>query len=163
MMDHRELEDFERRLDNLQKDIPQIMGGLAVGEGVYAVKQAREICKNDKPDIVNSGEYRRNFKSDNRAKRSGKSYFVRFFNNLDYAIHLEYGFRSHFVPGHWAGNTFVYNRDDPEGGMFVGPKGGHVKGHFTLRRAAKRTEDTQEARLKRKWDAILKRRLNGGK
>ena len=122
-------------LEALKDDVPEIMSQIAVGEGQYAVRQARLICKNDSPDIVNTGDYRRNWKSDKTARRSGKRFIVRFYNPLEYASHLEHGFRSHFVPGHWEGNTFVYNRDDPEGGMFVGPKGGYVRGHFTMRRA----------------------------
>jgi hypothetical protein len=142
--------------------LPDIMSEIAVGEGVFAVGEARKICKNDVPDIVNNGDYRRNWKSDKTAKRSGKRYIVRFYNPLDYAGHLEYGFRSHFVPGHWEGNTFVHNRDDPEGGMFVGPKGGYVRGRFVLRRAVKRTKDTQYARVNRKIDKAINRHMNNG-
>ena len=142
--------------------LPDIMSEIAVGEGVFAVGEARKICKNDVPDIVNNGDYRRNWKSDKTAKQSGKRYIVRFYNPLDYAGHLEYGFRSHFVPGHWEGNTFVHNRDDPEGGMFVGPKGGYVRGRFVLRRAVKRTKDTQYARVNRKIDKAINRHMNNG-
>lgn len=154
-----ELVQFTAQLQALKDDIPEIMDEIAVGEGVYAVKQARLICKEDSPDIVNTGDYRRNWKSDRRARRSGKKHIVQFYNPLDYAGHLEHGFRSHFVPGHWEGFTFVYNRDDPEGGMFVGPKGGYVRGHFTMKRAAKRTLDTQRARVARKIDRAIKNRI----
>ena len=77
-----------------------------------------------------------------------------------YAKHLEYGFRSHFVPGYWAGHTFVYQPGFP-GGMYVGPYNGFVNGHFTLRRAIRRTKQTQDARLNRKFNAILNQRING--
>lgn len=154
-----DLVNYIQQLQTLKGDIPEIMDEIAVGEGVYAVKQARLICKNDVPDIVNTGDYRRNWKSDRKAKRSGRRYIVRFYNPLDYAGHIEHGFRSHFVPGHWDGNTFVYNRDDPEGGMFVGPKGGYVRGRFTMKRAVKRTKDTQQARVNRKVDRAIKQRM----
>lgn len=155
----KDLALFTAQLQALKDDIPEIMDTIAVGEGVYAVKQARLICKNDSPDIVNTGDYRQNWKSDRRARRSGKKYIVRFYNPLDYAGHLEHGFRSHFVPGHWEGFTFLYNRDDPEGGMFVGPKGGYVRGHFTMKRAVKRTLDTQQARVTRKIDRAINNRM----
>lgn len=154
-----DLVNYIQQLQTLKNDVPEIMDEIAVGEGVYAVKQARLICKNDVPDIVNTGDYRRNWKSDRKAKRSGRRYIVRFYNPLDYAGHIEHGFRSHFVPGHWDGNTFVYNRDDPEGGMFVGPKGGYVRGRFTMKRAVKRTKDTQQARVNRKIDRAIKQRM----
>ncbi len=146
-------------LQALTDEVPEIMSKIAVGEGVYAVKQARLICTTDVPDIVNTGDYRRNWKSDKTARRSGKRYIVRFYNPLEHASHLEHGFRSHFVPGHWEGNTFVYNRNDPEGGMFVGPKGGYVRGHFTMKRAAKKTKDSQRARVSRKITREINKRM----
>jgi len=160
--DFRDLIKWRDNMANTAAEMDQIMDELVVGEGVYAVKQAKLICKNDVPDIVGSGDYRNNWHSGEKAVRNGRSYKVDVFNNLSYAKHLEYGFRSHFVPGHWEGNTFVYQRDDPEGGMYVGPYKGFVRGRFVLRRAIKRTEITQEARLKRKLDRILHERLNRG-
>ena len=156
-VDNSELLAFQNQIQALKDDIPEIMDSLAVGEGRYARDQARKICKEE--NIVNTGDYRRNFKSGTKAIRAGNSYKIDVFNNLDYAKPLEYGFRSHFVPGHWEGNTFVYNRDDPEGGMFVGPKGGYVRGHFTMKRAAKRTKDTQQARVSRKITREINKRM----
>lgn len=156
-VDNSELVAFQNQLQALENDIPEIMDQLVVGEGRYARDQARKICKEE--GIVNTGDYRRNFKTGTKAIRAGRSYKIDVFNNLDYAKPLEYGFRSHFVPGHWEGSSFVYQRNDPEGGMFVGPPGGFVRGHFTLLRAVKRTKTTQAARLNRKMDRIIKDRL----
>lgn len=156
-VDNSELVAFQNQLQTLENDIPEIMDQLAVGEGRYARDQARKICKEE--GIVNTGDYRRNFKSGTKAIRAGRAYKIDVFNNLDYAKPLEYGFRSHFVPGHWEGSSFVYQKNDPEGGMFVGPPGGFVRGHFTLLRAVKRTKTTQAARLNRKMDRIIKDRL----
>ena len=156
-VDNSELVAFQNQLQALENDIPEIMDQLVVGEGRYARDQARKICKEE--GIVNTGNYRRNFKSGTKAIRAGRAYKVDVFNNLDYAKPLEYGFRSHFVPGHWEGSSFVYQKNDPEGGMFVGPPGGFVRGHFTLLRAVKRTKTTQAARLNRKMDRIIKDRL----
>ena len=154
-----DLTRYIQQLETLKADIPAIMSKIAAGEGAYAVKQARLICKND--NVVNAGAYRRNWQSDKAAKRSGRRYIVRFYNPLDYASHLEYGFRSHFVPGHWEGYTFIYGRNDPKGGMYVGPKGGYVRGHFVLKRAVKRTKDTQKVRVERKIMQEIKKRLEG--
>lgn len=156
-VDNSELVAFQNQLQALENDIPEIMNQLAVGEGRYARDQARKICKEE--GIVNTGDYRRNFKSGTKAIRAGHAYKIDVFNNLDYAKPLEYGFRSHFVPGHWEGSSFVYQKNDPEGGIFVGPPGGFVRGHFTLLRAVKRTKTTQAARLNRKMDRIINDRL----
>lgn len=156
-VDNSELVAFQNQLQALENDIPEIMDQLAVGEGRYARDQARKICKEE--GIVNTGDYRQNFKSGTKAIRAGRAYKIDVFNNLDYAKPLEYGFRSHFVPGHWEGSSFVYQKNDPEGGMFVGSPGGFVRGHFTLLRAVKRTKTTQAARLNRKMDRIINDRL----
>lgn len=156
-VDNSELVAFQNQLQALENDIPEIMDQLAVGEGRYARDQARKICKEE--GIVNTGDYRRNFKSGTKAIRAGRAYKIDVFNNLDYAKPLEYGFRCHFVPGHWEGSSFVYQKNDPEGGMFVGSPGGFVRGHFTLLRAVKRTKTTQAARLNRKMDRIINDRL----
>ena len=169
-MDYRELLAFEERLAGLRDRVPEIMERLIVGEGGYAVGNARRICKED--HIVNNGTYRLNFHSGDKAlgyggageydgsapRRSGNTYKIDVYNNLDYAKHLEYGFRSHFVPGHWEGHTFVYQPGFP-GGMYVGPNNGFVQGHFTLRRAVRRTKQTQDARLRRKTDRIIREGL----
>ena len=156
-VDNSEFLAFQNQIQALKDDIPEIMDQLAVGEGRYARDQARKICKEE--GIVNTGDYRRNFKSGTKAIRAGRAYKIDVFNNLDYAKPLEYGFRSHFVPGHWEGSSFVYQKNDPEGGMFVGSPGGFVRGHFTLLRAVKRTKTTQAARLNRKMDRIINDRL----
>lgn len=156
-VDNSELVAFQNQLQALENDIPEIMDQLVVGEGRYARDQARKICKEE--GIVNTGDYRRNFKSGKKAIRAGRAYKIDVFNNLDYSKPLEYGFRSHFVPGHWEGHTFVYNRDDPEGGMFVGPKGGYVRGHFTMERAVKRTKNNQQARVSRKITREINKRM----
>lgn len=150
---------FIGKMNDLSAKIPVVMDKIAVGEGTYAVKQAKLICTEDVPDIVNTGEYRRNWDSDKKARRSGRKYIVRFFNALDYAGHIEYGFRSHFVPGHWDGNSFVYVRGDPEGGMFVGPKSGYVRGRYTMKRAAKETLKNQASRVSRKVEKEIKQRI----
>ena len=156
-----------------KNDLIQYIGGLQaltddvrnVGRtdqaGLFHGVHAFADCDlgHDFRDFVNTGDYRRNWKSDQTAKRAGRRYIVRFYNPLDYAGHLEHGFRSHFVPGHWEGHTFVYNRDDPEGGMFVGPKGGYVRGHFTMKRAVKRTKDSQQARVSRKSTREINKRM----
>lgn len=172
-VDFSGITEMRKRMEALADDMPKIMEQLVIGEGVYAVGQARRICKED--GIVNNGTYRMNFHAGDKAlslganekaydggkiRRSGPLYSIDVYNNLDYAKHLEYGFRSHFVPGYWAGHTFVYQPGFP-GGMYVGPYNGFVNGHFTLRRAIRRTKQTQDARLNRKFNAILNQRISG--
>lgn len=172
-VDFSEISEMRKRMEALADDMPKIMEQLVIGEGVYAVTQARRICKEE--GIVNNGTYRMNFHTGNRAsapsisaeaydgkriRQKGSNYFIDVYNNLDYAQHLEHGFRSHFVPGYWQGHTFVYQPGFP-GGMYVGPYNGFVPGHFVLRRAIRRTKLTSDARIQRKFDSILNQRING--
>lgn len=152
-VDNSEMLAFAAKIQAIKDDVPEILDTLAVGEGIYARDQAREICKQD--GIVNTGAYRLNFKSSTKAIRHGNTYKIDVYNNLDYAKYLEYGFRGHFVPGHWDGSSFVYQPNDPEGGMYVK----FNRGHYTLLRAIKRTKTTQAARLDRKMNKIIANRL----
>ena len=63
-----DLTQYIQQLETLKADIPAIMSKIAAGEGAYAVKQARLICKND--NVIGAGAYRRNWQSDKAAKRS---------------------------------------------------------------------------------------------
>ena len=170
--DFKQLQQFRDNLEAMKKDVPEIMEELAVGEGVYAVKQARLICKNDK--IVNSGQYRMNWHAGDKARpaeasgkehdgskprKNGTSYQIDVYNNVDYAKHLEYGFRSHYVPAKYLDGYYLKRFPN---GFYVGTPGGYVKGRYVLKRAIKRTETTQNARLSRKWDAKVKQYLERG-
>lgn len=83
------------------------------------------------------------------------SYFNSASRRQCYAKPLEYGFRGHFVPGHWDGKSFVYQPKDPQGGMFVHSL---IPGHYTLERAVNATKRTQDARLQRRFEQELKKR-----
>lgn len=151
-VDNRELIAFQQKLKELERDIPEIMDRIVVQEGIYARDQARKICKED--GIVNTGNYRRNFKSGTKAIRAGRAYKIDVYNNLDYAGHLEYGFRGHWVPGYWEGNSFVYVKGYRDGGMYVK----FTPGHYTLQRAIDNTKKSQDRRIERKFTAELKAR-----
>lgn len=179
---------YQKGLEKVAEELPRIMGELVVGEGVVAVKHARNLCEARKVD--NTSRYKRSFhtgdsalgyegaamQDGSRPKVSGTVYRTDFYNNVDYASDLEYGFRSHFVPGHWEGDTFVYQPKDPAGGMWVGPrhtknaKGekveGRVPGKFVFRDAMKNTALTRGPRLQRKFERkiaeALKKQQSGG-
>ena len=108
-VDNSELLAFQNQIQALKDDIPEIMDSLAVGEGRYARDQARKICKEE--NIVNTGDYRRNFKSGTKAIRAGNSYKIDVFNNLDYAKPLEYGFGFFLLKNHifnFKQNVFIF-------------------------------------------------------
>lgn len=151
-MDRREMIAWGNALKQLENDAPVIMDKIVVDEGRYARDQARKICTED--GIVNTGNYRRNFKSGTKSIRAGLAYKIDIFNNLDYAGHLEHGFRGHWVPGYWDGNSFVYVKGYKDGGMYVL----FTPGHYTLKRAIDNTKRSQNARISRKLNAEIKKR-----
>ncbi|RGB69623.1 HK97 gp10 family phage protein [Provencibacterium massiliense] len=168
-VNYRGSRDFQRKLEALRDAVPEIVDELIIGEGVHAVGEARKICKNE-PGLVDTGHYRRNFHAGDktlsfegsrehdgsRPKQVGTLYKIDFYNNLDYAKHLEYGFRSHFVPAQYLSSH--YRKRFPKG-MYVGKPGSYVRGHFAFWRAVKRTRNTQQARLTRKLDKAIKKRM----
>lgn len=153
-----ELEKYIAGLEKLKEDMPKLMNALVVGEGVNIVDEAKRICTQEK--IVNTGNYRNQWECSKKALRNGDRYYVRVFNNCDYATHLEYGFRAHFVPGEWMGNSFKYIRGYKKG-MYVGKKNGVVPGHYTLHRAMSRTFATQAARIQLRTEAWVKTYTEG--
>ena len=189
--DYKELEKFKEKMLAMKEEAPAIIEELLIGEGNFAVSEARRICKGEK--IVDTGQYRMNFHAGNKAmqlgadekrhdgtppRKRGNSYEIDFYNNLDYAKHLEYGFRGHFVPAEHLNQAFInrYKRavnknrkkqklkrvnwkKQPFKGIYVGGKNGYVKGRFVLRRATQKTKTTQNARLTRKWESRVRKYL----
>lgn len=151
-VDHRDMIAFQEELERTLASVPDIMDKLAVGEGRYARDQARKICKEE--NIVNTNSYRENFKCGTKAIRNGDLYTIDVFNNLDYAKHLEYGFRGHYVPPEYLSGHY---RDEYPNGLYV-----HFQlGHHTLKRAKGKTLRTQETRLARKYlEELRKRKLD---
>lgn len=177
---------FKQALEDMKDEAPAIIEELVVGEGVYAARQAKRICKMKK--IKDTDSYRLNWHCGNKAvpawesetehdgnppKKSGTTYKIDVYNNLDYASHLEYGFRSHFVPIKYFNSSFVARymaknglKEAPAGIYVSGKKHnnggpGYVKGFYVLDEAIKRTEITQQARLSLKWNKKVKEYLAG--
>ena len=173
-MSVKELKQFRDNLVKLKDKAPEVMEEILVGEGTFAVGQARKIVTTY--GAVNTGAYRYNFHTGTKSRpvdasakmhdgtkprRQGKTWIIDVYNNLDYASFLEMGFRSHFVPGYWAGKTFVYSPGYP-GGMYVGPYKGYVNGTWALRTAMHRTEQTQAPRIQRKFERYIREELEKG-
>lgn len=158
-VDCRELKNFKKKLQKIKEELPNKLGEMAVAEGVKFVKEAKRIVDNER--IYASRNYKRSFHSDNEAKVEGGKITVGVGNTANYASFVEKGFRSHFVPGYWQGDVFVYDRR-AEGGMYVGPYKGVVEGRWVVKRAIHTVKLTQNARLKRKIEQYLNQELNGG-
>lgn len=91
----------------------------------------RALDKIIKRTPVNIGTLRRNWKLGPITETSD-GYMIEVYNNTEYASFVENGFRSHWVPGHWEGNIFVYEPGAKEG-MQVGKRNGWVTGRFMMK------------------------------
>lgn len=151
--------EFEKFAKNLQKGL----GKDAVGEFIrdFLLEMAmRALRKIKKRTPVATGKLREKW-SVGKVVKSGSNYEVEIFNNIEYASFVEYGFRSHFVPGRWEGNEFVYDRS-ANTGMYVGPKDGWVEGRFMMTISMKEIEREFPIYLGRRVTALMMD-LFGGK
>lgn len=147
----RELRDkFQRAIDNKVIDnfIVELLQELA---NVVIAKTKRRNIKY----ASNTGNMAKNWKM-GEIKHSGDYFIIEIYNNTEYASFVENGFRSHFVPGHWEGKVFVYNKNE-KGGMYVGKKDGWVEGKFMLKISVKEVENQMPRIIDKKaYDLFMK-------
>ncbi len=133
--------------------LPAEAARMANGEGRYAREKAAAVCGQKK--AVDTGRYRDGFAAADcvTSGRAGNGmYTIRFFNDVEYAVYLEYGFRSHFVP-----EAYLAGSASGKGGIFVGEKGGYVPGRFVFREACADVAETRFARIGGQLAAYLGR------
>ncbi|GLC87494.1 HK97 gp10 family phage protein [Lysinibacillus piscis] len=92
--------------------------------------------------------------------KQGRIYEIEVFNDEVYAEFVENGFKSHWVPGYWSNNQFVYDKE-AKTGMQVGTPGGFVEGKFMLKLSEQELKREMDHFLQRKQEEFF-RRLMGG-
>lgn len=95
-----------------------------------------------------------------KIEKKGDLYEIEIFNNVEYAGFVEYGFRSHWVPGRWEGDQFIYEKG-AKTGMYVGKKNGWVEGRFMMRNGIKDIEEKLPAYLERRQVQLVEQILSG--
>lgn len=148
-VDTRQLELFVDNLSRAQRELPELMKQIIVGEGVYATGQAKKICKDEK--IVRTGNLRNSFHTDPSPSINGTRLYIEVHNNADYASHVEYG---HLAVGGGRGSLHGRRRAAMQGGRFV-------RGKYILTRAIERTRATQPGRINRKLSRFIKQHFGG--
>ncbi|MBS4172120.1 HK97 gp10 family phage protein [Bacillus sp. FJAT-49736] len=159
-----EFEEVVRLAKRFQKAIDERIVERFI-RGFLLEMAYRAEAKMKRRTPVNTGDLRRKWTVGN-IERQGSSYVVEIFNNLDYASFVEYGFRSHFVPGKWEGKQFRYiqgyNPPSGEpGGMYVGPKNGWVEGKFMMTISMKEIERELPRYLEQKQAQLINEIMNG--
>lgn len=146
-----QLKGHKKDLENLLKDISQLMIRMSNQEGLVVVGEVKQRTP------VSSGNLIQMWNSKVIVK-SGV-YEILISNNVEYAAYVEKGFRSHFVPGYYAGGIFVYAKGSKTG-MYVGKKGSFVKGKWMLRDGINfYQQNLIKDRLQRFWKDTFKQYL----
>lgn len=91
-------------------------------------------------------------------RQVGSLYEVIVENKAEYASFVEYGFESHFVPGYWVGNMFVYDKNSKDG-MYVGKPGTRVPGRYMLKITTKQIQKVMPRIIEQRTKRFLERRL----
>lgn len=153
-----DITEFKRLSESLQQALDERVIERFIRE--FVLKMAyRAERKIKKRTPVANGQLRRAW-TVGKVERRGKAYVVEIFNNTEYASFVENGFRAHWVPGYWEGDTFIY---DPtaKSGMQVGKKNGWVEGRFMMAISMKEIERELPKYLAKRQVALLNQVMNG--
>lgn len=171
-IDLKNLKQYKKNLQGMKKDIPRLLAKMAVAEGNKFVKEAVRIT--DREKIYASKTYERSFSREDKARVSNGKISIGVGNYANYSGYIEKGFRSHFVPGYWKGNVFVYDPTAKKG-MIVGSykiketrrknggifkravPTGMVPGKWVVKRAVEKVQLTQRARFERRITKFIKK------
>lgn len=147
--DYGQLVRYAEGLRRAQAGMTEFKRQVIVGEGAYAVKQAKKICKDEQ--IIDTGNYRNSFHSDPAPVVTLDGARITVYNNADYASYLEFG---HLIVRRGGGALTLRRREAVRGGKFV-------RGKYVLRRAIQRTLDTQNERVGRKLERYIREHTEG--
>lgn len=148
--EYSQLVAFANALRKAKDGMPDLKRQIIVGEGLYAVKEAKKICKEER--IIKTGNLRNSFHTDPAPIVTDNLARIDVHNSANYASHVEYG---HITVSRGGGSLHDRRRKALEGGKFV-------RGKYVLTRAIYRTRDTQPIRIQRKLNEYLKKVFGGG-
>lgn len=129
----REFQRLIEKLERLGADIKEEGRKALLVESQKVIRDAKRLTP------VNTGLLRNSWYADRPVER-GSTIEVLVGNSSEYASFIEKGFRSHFVPGYWVGNSFQYDRTAGEGMFVGGAKNRFVPGKYMLEKATQPTE-----------------------
>jgi len=146
---NRMAKEFKKLTDQLVKlkaDLSEESKKALIEESNEIVKQAKKLTP------VISGLARNSWFT-NKIQRTGLGWKKEVGNGADYASYIEFGFRSHFVPGKWNGDKFIYD-PNAKSGMYVGEKGKYVRGRYMLKKATQKSEQRIYDYLKKRIEQL---------
>ncbi len=163
------LAQLERKLQQLQADLPRILEQTAKLATMKAVEAAAEatppkagtgrggyIGKN-----MLTGELKDAWNKDSIKEpiKVGNSYITILGNNQEYASYVENGhvLNKHFVPGLYIDEDGLLSRHlDGSGGLVVGTKTRWVKGEFMAEKGKRAYQQAVESLLRKEIERVLR-------
>lgn len=145
-----QLRQLAENLHRAEQGMTEFKRQLALGEGLYAVKQAKKICTDE--DIIDTGNLRRSYHTDPNPMITPNTLRIDVHNSAKYASDVEYG---HIVVRRGSTDLQQRRRAAMRNGRFV-------RGKYVLTRAIQRTLETQRARIGRKLNRYVKQFFGGG-
>lgn len=163
------LAQLERKLQQLQADLPRILERTAKLATIKAVEVAAEatppktgtgrggyIGKN-----MLTGELKAAWATDSvtTPAKSGNNYVTTLANNQQYASYVENGhvLNKHFVPGLYIDEDGLLSRHlDGSGGLVVGTKTRWVKGEFMAEKGKRAYQQAIESLLRKEIERAMR-------
>lgn len=147
------LQKFQRELQKLEKEAER---ESLIRECLIEIAN-RMMAKVKRKTSWKTGMLRSAWLIDKIGKE-GDFYYVEVKNVSEYASFVEYGFKSHFVPGYWRGSMFVYDKN-AKTGMYVGDPGSKVPGRFMLRVSTQQIQEEMPRIIEHRTKKFLESRL----
>ena len=153
--DYKQLKRLQKKMEKFEEFDADIFTKKAVNN------LARRLLKRTEdltPHI--SGTLIIGWKASEIIKVGNDSYEVEVYNDVEYAMYVEYGHRQmtgRFVPGYWKGNKFIYDKKS-ETGMVL--KAGWVNGRHMLQKATDSVDRQKERIIEKMLEAELKKIFN---
>lgn len=147
--EYSQLVAFANSLHKAKDGMLDLKRQIIVGEGLYAVKQAKKICKEER--IIKTGNLRNSFHTDPAPVVTDNLARIDVHNSAEYASWVEY---PHLIVSRGEGSLFDRRRKALEEQKYT-------RGRFILTRAIYRTRDTQPMRIQRKLREYLERAFGG--
>lgn len=170
-----EFGEFEKMAKSFQKALDERVIDRFIQEFLLEMAM-RSLRKIKKRTPANHGDLRRKW-AVGKVIKMGDAFVVEVFNPLEYTSYVEFGFRAHWVPGHWQGNRFIYDKSvirlskearaayrEKYGstGMMVGnKKNGWVEGRFMMTISMKEIERELPKYLEKRQMKLLEQIMNG--
>lgn len=105
---------------------------------------------------VNTGLLRNSFQIGEILESNDGTFSVEVYTDIEYALHVEYGTKGHFVPGYWQGKNFVYDPAAKTGVYFKAQPG-----RFMMKIGIEHVEKQMQKHFERHAKRWMKKMFRG--